>query len=224
MLALQLPDLLVVGADRAGLAGLGLAVVVGSLGTRDALVLHHHLAVVAGELLVDGDAGLVQEDVGQRVVDVQLVLLEDDLLDEALDALAGAGLVGDQVGVLGGDAHLDRVRLVLAAVAADLPADALGLVAVVAVAAAAAGGPPVAVDVDAQVLAVLLGELVAGAEAPLLVELLQGGDDALLEDALAGVVAEHVGDVVQLDLEDLLGGLGLGTGGVDEGSARVVCE
>ena len=33
---------------------------------------------------------------------------------------------------------------------------------------------------------------------------------------LSSIVTENISEVVQLQLEDLLGGLGLGTGGVDE--------
>ena len=51
------------------------------------LVLRDHVAVLAAELPVDGDGGLVQLDVGQGVVHVELVLLQDDGLDQALDAL-----------------------------------------------------------------------------------------------------------------------------------------
>ena len=38
---------------------------------------------------------------------------------------------------------------------------------------------------------------------------------------LSGIITEHIGEVVQFDLEDLLGGLGLGASGVDEGGVGV---
>ena len=73
------------------------------------------------------------------------------------------------------------------------------------------------VDVDSEVLPLLLVEVVAGGEVALLVQLLEGGNDALAEHALAGAIAEDVCHVVEVDLKDLLCGLGLQARGVDEG-------
>ncbi len=117
-LALELADLPVVGSHGAGVAGPGPGprpgrVEVGPARAGHALVLRHHLSILAGELLVDGDAGPVQQDVGQGVVDVQPVLLQDDPLDQPLDPLADAGLVRHLLRVPGRDGELDGVRLVL---------------------------------------------------------------------------------------------------------------
>ena len=45
-------------------------------------------------------------------------------------------------------------------------------------------GPPVAVDVDVQVFAFGLGELVTGRESPLLVQLLKSGHNSALQNSL----------------------------------------
>ena len=51
------------------------------------LVLDHDLAVVTGKFLVNVDRALVQEDVREGVVHRELVLLQDDGLEKALNAL-----------------------------------------------------------------------------------------------------------------------------------------
>ena len=191
-------------------------------------------------------------DIGQSVIDVQLVLLQDDLFNETLNALALAFLVGDLLVVDGGETDLQLISLVLAPVAADLSlgaqvqlsGEALGQSARITGSAGSAASL-VAVDVDAEVLALLQGQLVARGEAPLLVQLLESSDDSGTKDSLekekkrvkrhfyylqlistikylSGIITEHVSQIVQLNLEDLLGRLGLGAGGVDERSVGVL--
>jgi hypothetical protein len=129
-----------------------------------------------------------------------------------------SGVIGHFFVINGRETDLERVSLVVAVT--DLSPVPLsgavlliddGRVIVVVVSS-------VAVDVDVQVVAVALSQLVARREAPLLVQFLKSGDDASLQNSLSGIVTEDVGEVVQLQLEDLLGGLSLGAGGVDEGS------
>ena len=128
-----------------------------------------------------------------------------------------SGVVGHLFVINGRETDLERVSLVVAVT--DLSPVPLsgavlliddGRVIVVVVTS-------VTVDVDVQVVAVAFRQLVARREAPLLVQFLKSGDDASLQNSLSGIVTENVGEVVQLQLEDLLGGLSLGAGGVDEG-------
>ena len=55
--------------------------------TLTTVVINDDLTVGAGEGLRDVDARLVEQDVGQGVVHVQLVLLQNDRLKKSFDAL-----------------------------------------------------------------------------------------------------------------------------------------
>ena len=85
------------------------------------------------------------------------------------------------------EADLQRVSLILAVSDLSFVTLISGAVLFVVVGSRVGVGvavAAVAVDVDVQVLAVGFGQLVAGGEAPFLVQLLKGGDDSGLEHSL----------------------------------------
>ena len=187
-----------------------------------ALVFNDNLAVRTSEFLVDVNAGLVQDDVGKSVLDVELVLLQNDGLQNALDLFSLSSFVDDFLAVDGRETDLQLVGTFVA-VLADLPLETSDLVER-RLECVGTLLLLIAIDLDAPVLALVLGELGAGAEVPFLVQCLQSVDDLGLQDAFAGVVAQNVGNVSQLNLEDLLGLGGLGAGRINHWCVGVGVE
>ena len=96
-------------------------------------------------------------------------------------------IIGHLFIINGWEADLQRVSLILAVPDLAFVTLISGAVLFVVVGSRVGVGvavAAVAVDVDVQVLAVGFGQLVAGGEAPFLVQLLKGGDDSGLEHSL----------------------------------------
>merc|ERR1719270_1394412 len=170
-----------------------------ALGTGNTGAVNDHGAAGAGEGLADVHTGCVQDGAWQYIIHTQTALIKDNVLQQSLNPLASSVIDVDCVrAIQGGERDLEIVLLVhIVHLSLDLAAGLLDTG-----------------NIDIQTLTLLLTNLVTSRESPLIIEALESCDDLLLEVVLTSLAAQDLGQVLELDLEDLLSRCGGGAGGI----------